>query len=118
MRGSTSAWRSSARSSMKMPALPLAFPAQRSPSHLPTRTKTVEIDIAVMALPDVPEQHRLAEAVVRGLGERAGAGDSAAAIVEPVPRDVPVGKLGHESLHERQYDVNRTGSGTAASSTM
>src|SRR5262249_30895780 len=38
-RGSTSARRSSARSSMKMPALPLAFPAQRSPSHLPTRTK-------------------------------------------------------------------------------
>jgi hypothetical protein len=35
----TSAWRSSARSSMKMPAVPLAFPAQRSPSHLPTRTK-------------------------------------------------------------------------------
>ena len=31
--------RSSARSSMKMPAAPLAFPAQRSPSHRPTRTK-------------------------------------------------------------------------------
>ena len=69
--------------------------------------KTVEIDIAVMALPDVPEQDRLAEAVVRGLGERAGARDSAAAIVEPVSRDVPVGRLGHENLHERQYDVSR-----------
>jgi hypothetical protein len=55
-----------------------------------------------MALPDVPEQHRLAEAVVRGLGERAGARNGAAAIVEPVSRDVPVGKLGHESLHERR----------------
>ena len=71
-----------------------------------------------MALPDVPEQHGLAEAVVRGLGERARAGDSAAAIVEPVSRDVPVGKLGHESLHARQYVVNRTGSRTAASSTI
>ena len=60
-----------------------------------------------MALPDVPEQHRLAEAVVRGLGERAGARDGAAAIVEPVSRDVPVGRLGHENLHERRYDVNR-----------
>jgi hypothetical protein len=36
MRGSTSAWRSSARSSMKMPAAPLAFPAHRSPSHRPS----------------------------------------------------------------------------------
>ena len=60
-----------------------------------------------MALPDVPEQDRLAEAVVRGLGERAGARDGAAAIVEPVSRDVPVGNLGHENLHERQHDVNR-----------
>jgi hypothetical protein len=39
MRGSTSACRSSARSSMKSPAAPLTFPAQRSPSHRPTRTK-------------------------------------------------------------------------------
>src|SRR5262249_25460761 len=95
-----------------LPCPEIAFPS----SH-PAEAQTVEIDIPVMALPDVPEQDRLAEAVVRSLGERAGARDSAAAIVEPVTRDVPVGKLGHESLHERQYDV-RTGSGTAASSTM
>src|SRR6266436_2078510 len=98
MRGSTSAWRSSARSSMKRPALPLAFPAQRSPSHLPTRTKLKpsEIDIVVIASPDVPEQNRLAEAVVRGLREGAGARDGAAAIVEPVSRDVPTGNVSHE----------------------
>src|SRR5262249_15969775 len=39
LRGSTSAWRSSGRYSMKIPAAPLAFPAHRSPSHRPTRTK-------------------------------------------------------------------------------
>ena len=48
-----------------------------------------------MPLPDMPEQNRLAEAVVRGLGERAGAHDGAAAIVVPVSRDVPVGNFGH-----------------------
>jgi hypothetical protein len=48
-----------------------------------------------MATPDVPEQNRLAETVVRGLRESAGAGDGTAAIVEPVSRDVPFGKLGH-----------------------
>ena len=41
------------------------------------------------------------------LGGAEGARDSAAVIVEPVSHDVPVGKLGHENLHERQYDVNR-----------
>src|SRR5262249_30080425 len=81
-----------------LPCPEIAFPS----SH-PDEAQTVKIDIAVMALPDMPEQDRLAEAVVRGLGECAGAGDSAAAIVEPVSRDVPVGKLGHESLQERQY---------------
>src|SRR5262249_7468160 len=85
-----------------LPCPEIAFPS----SH-PHEAQTVEIDIAVMALPDVPKQDRLAEAVVRGLGERAGARESAAAIVEPVSPDVPVGKLGHEPLHERQYDVSR-----------
>src|SRR5215831_18302390 len=77
--------------------LGLPCPEVAFPSSHPDEAQTAEIDIAVMALPDVPEQHRLAEAVVRGLSERAGARDSAAAIVEPVSRDVPVGKLGHET---------------------
>jgi hypothetical protein len=47
---------------------------------------------------DVPEENRLAEAVVRGLREGAGASDGAAAIVESITRDVPVGNLGHEHL--------------------
>ena len=67
------------------------------------------------------EQDRLAEAVVRGLGERAGAGDSAAAIVEPVSRDVPVGRLGHENLMKDNTTSAvgcATGNGTVASSTI
>jgi hypothetical protein len=51
-----------------------------------------------MTGPDVPEKDRLAETVVWGLREGAGASDSAAAIVEPIPRDVPVGNLSHEDL--------------------
>ena len=50
---------------------------------------------------DVPEQDRLADAVVRSLGEGAGARDGAAAIVEPVSRDVPAGNLDHEDLHSQ-----------------
>jgi hypothetical protein len=53
---------------------------------------------------DVPEQHRLAEAVVRGLGKGAGARDSAAAIVEPVSDDVPAGNLGHDDLRSPMND--------------
>src|SRR5271165_2417914 len=50
---------------------------------------------------DVPEQDRLAEAVVRGLGEGARASNGTAAIVKPISRDVPVGNLGHVDL---RYD--------------
>src|SRR5205807_4634150 len=75
-----------------LPRPEIAFPS----SH-PDEAQIVEINIAVMAMSDVPEQHRLAEAVVRGLGEGAGARDSAAAIVEPFSGDVPAGNLGHEN---------------------
>src|SRR5262249_43493216 len=67
------------------------------PSHT-DKAQIVEIDIAVMTGPDVPEKHRLAEAVVRGLREGAGASDGAAAIVKPVSHDLPVGNLSHEDL--------------------
>src|SRR5262249_33667616 len=43
------------------------------PSSHTDKAQIVEIDIAVMTGPDVPEKHRLAEAVVRGLREGAGA---------------------------------------------
>ena len=53
--------------------LSLSRPEIAFPSSHPNEAQTIEIDIAVMALPDVPEQDQLAEAVVRGLGEGAGA---------------------------------------------
>ena len=87
---------------LSLPRPEIAFPS----SH-PDEAQTVEIDIAVMAMSDVPEQHRLAEAVVRRLGEGAGAGDGAAAIVEPVSGDVPAGNLGDEDLRSPMND-NRT----------
>jgi hypothetical protein len=52
----------------------------------------------------VPEKDRLAEAVVWGLCEGAGASDGAAAIVKPVSRDVPVGNLCHEDLQTKKSD--------------
>jgi hypothetical protein len=61
------------------------------PSSHAHKAQIVEINIAVMTGPDVPEKDRLAEAVVWGLREGAGASDGAAAVVKPVSRDVPVG---------------------------
>ena len=57
-----------------------------------------------MTGPDVPEKDRLAEAVVWGLCEGAGASDGAAAIVKPISRDVPVGNLSHEDLLGEEPD--------------
>jgi hypothetical protein len=51
---------------------------------------------------DVPEEDRLAETIVGGLREGAWASDSAAAIVKPVTRDVPVGILSHEHLQAEE----------------
>jgi hypothetical protein len=65
------------------------------PSSYTDKAQIVEIDIAVMTGPDVPEKDRLAEAVVWGLCEGAGASDGAAAIVKPISRDVPVRNLSH-----------------------
>jgi hypothetical protein len=79
--------------------LDLSSPQIAFPSSYADEAQTVEFDIAVMATPDMPEQHRLAIAVVRGLGEGAGTRDGATAIVEPVSRDVPAGTLSHEDFH-------------------
>ena len=68
------------------------------PSSHTDKAQIVEIDIAVMSGPDVPEKDRLTEAVVWGLCEGARASDGAAAIVKPISRDVPVGNLSHEDL--------------------
>src|SRR5262249_30622843 len=76
-------------------ALGLSRPQIAFPSPHPHEAQPVEIDVAVMALADMPEQHRLAEIIVRGLGKRAGARNGAAAVVEPVADNAPVGTLGH-----------------------
>src|SRR5262245_11669110 len=80
-------------------ALDLSRPEIAFPSCHADEAHTVDIDVAVMAMLDVPEQHPLAKAVVRGLGEGAGTRDGATAIVEPVSRDVPAGNLSHEDFH-------------------
>jgi hypothetical protein len=52
-------------------------------------TKIVEFDVTKMTFPDVPEKNVFAQIVVRGLSEGAGAGDRAAAVVEPITGDAP-----------------------------
>src|SRR5439155_12642797 len=54
-----------------------AGPQITLPSADPDKAQTVEFDLAVMTLPDVPEQHRLAKPVIRHLREGARAGDGA-----------------------------------------
>jgi len=78
--------------------LGLTRPKITLPSANPDETETVEIDIAVPATLDVPKEDRLAEAVVWRLSEGAGARNSAAAVVEPLARNVPAGAVGHENL--------------------
>ena len=79
-------------------SLGLPRPKITFPSADPDEAETVEIDIAVPATLDVPEEDRLAEAVVWRLSERAGARDSAATVVEPLAGDLPAGTVGHETL--------------------
>jgi hypothetical protein len=83
---------------------PLCFsgPYIPFPSSYTDKAQIVEINIAVMTRMDMPKEDRLAEAVVWGLRESAGASDGAAAIVEPVTRDVPVGNLSHEDLQAEE----------------
>jgi hypothetical protein len=79
--------------------LGLSRPQIPFPSPHSDEAQIVETNIPVMTTSDVPEQDRLANAIVRGLGEGAGAGDSAAAIIKPVTGDLPSWDLGHERLH-------------------
>src|SRR5262249_16434048 len=74
----------------------VARPQIARPPTDPHQAQIVEIDIAVATLADMPEQHRLAKAVIRCLGEGAWAGNRTAAIVEPVANDVPAGDIAHQ----------------------
>src|SRR6266436_4882005 len=73
----------------------LSRPQIALPAADPHKAEIVELDIAVMAFADVPEQHRFAEAVVRRLRKGAGAGNRAAAVVEPVADDMPARNVVH-----------------------
>src|SRR5436190_15987388 len=79
----------------------LARPQIALPAADPYKAQIVEFDVAVMPLADMPEQHRLAEAVIRRLPEGAGTGDRAAAIVEPIADDVPIRDVAHRGLRSR-----------------
>src|SRR5689334_16768959 len=73
----------------------LARPEVAFPAADPHKAQIVELDVAVMALAHMPEQHRLAKPVVRRLAEGARTGNGAAAIVEPVADDVPFRNVAH-----------------------
>ena len=75
----------------------LTRPEIALPSAHPDEAETIEIDVAVLATLDVPEEDRFAEAVVWGLSKRAGARDGAAAVVEPVSLDTPSWDCVHEN---------------------
>src|SRR4051812_20128692 len=67
----------------------LALPEIALPTADPHEAQIVELNVAVMALADMPEQHRLTEAVIRRLCEGAWTGNRTAAVVEPVADNVP-----------------------------
>ena len=73
----------------------LAGPEVALPSPDANETETIELDVAVVAATDVPEEDRFAVAVVRRLCESARTRDGAAAVVEPVSSDVPGRDLRH-----------------------
>jgi hypothetical protein len=63
--------------------------------------QAVELDLAKMALPDMPREHPLAGVVRRSLGKLARAGDVAAADVEPIAGKTPLRDRCHRiSLHK------------------
>src|SRR5262249_49652256 len=67
----------------------LSRPEIALPAADPHKAEIVELNIAVMAFADVPEQHRFAETIIGRLCKSAGAGNRAAAVVEPVADDMP-----------------------------
>jgi hypothetical protein len=58
--------------------------------HPPARPLNAQRDAAIMTFAYVPEEDKLAQVVVRCLAERAGTGDGATAVVEPIAGYVPI----------------------------
>src|SRR5690242_18652234 len=73
----------------------LSRPQVALPAADPHKTELVELDVAIMALADVPEQHRFTKAVIGRLGKGARARNGAAAVVEPVADDMPARNVAH-----------------------
>src|SRR4029077_17691310 len=73
----------------------LSRPEVALPTADPHKAEIVELDVAIMALAEVPEQHGFTKAVVGRLGKGARAGNCAAAVVEPVADDMPARNVAH-----------------------
>src|SRR5215831_4533976 len=73
----------------------LSRPEVAFPAADPHKAEIFELDVAMMALADVPEQHRFTKAVIRRLGKGARARNCAAAVVEPFADDTPVRNVAH-----------------------
>jgi hypothetical protein len=56
-------------------------------------TEIIEFDVIEMTFPDMPEKNVFAKVVIWGLCERAGTGNRAAAVVEPITLDAPIGVI-------------------------
>jgi hypothetical protein len=52
----------------------LSRPEVALPAADPLKAEIVELDVAIMVVPDVPEQHRLAKAIIRRLAKVPGQG--------------------------------------------
>src|ERR1700732_4557464 len=73
----------------------LSRPEVALPAADPHKAEIIELDVAIMALADAPEQHRFTKTVIRRLGKGARAGYCAAAVVEPVADDMPARNVAH-----------------------
>jgi len=64
----------------------------------PHKAEIVELDVAIVTFPNVPEKNNLAEVVVRRLTERAGTRNGTATVVEPIAGNAPIWRARHPDL--------------------
>jgi len=64
----------------------------------PHKAEIVELDVAIVTFPNVPEKNNLAEVVVRRLTERAGTRNGTATVVEPIAGNAPNWRARHLDL--------------------
>jgi hypothetical protein len=83
------------------------------PTADPNKAEIIELNIAVMAFADVPEQHRFAEAIIGRLGKGARARNCAAAVVEPIADDMPARNVAYPALRSDAMAKTIAGFGDA-----